>query len=182
MHDFVQPAIFEDIAKEAIDLCRTSLGTARVLIGQRVQAKEKEVDEARKGKDNEEGELSPDPMDADLFLIRHLLVLKQMVNDLNLGDCWDGEQGGFGPGPVGGRGGLGLGTPFVLFVLFRIQWSSSFNTDFFRPSVMLPSAFASSLGRLGGDLSVISTGVKEVRVTPLTDKAGLILCLFHAEY
>lgn len=85
LHDFVQPAIFEDIAREAIELCRTSLCSASELLKQRTQEKRKdsqvEKEDAHAG-----NEISPDAADADLFLIRHLLVLKQMVNDVHLGD------------------------------------------------------------------------------------------------
>jgi hypothetical protein len=108
MHDFVQPTIFEDIAKEAIDTCRLSIGSARTLMLQSSQEISKETDgnEALAEKD---GTLLLGSIDADLFLIRHLLVLKRMVNDLRLGADKDGDQGGIGIGLASGRGTLGLG-------------------------------------------------------------------------
>ncbi|KAG6910078.1 hypothetical protein DXG01_013130, partial [Tephrocybe rancida] len=60
LHDFVKPAIFEDIAQEAINLCRQSLVAAADLI--RVKA----------------------PMDSQLFLARHLLLLKEVTQNLDL--------------------------------------------------------------------------------------------------
>ncbi|KAG6840935.1 hypothetical protein C0991_003193 [Blastosporella zonata] len=60
LHDFVKPAIFEDIAQEGISLCRQSLVAASDLI--RVKA----------------------PLDSQLFLARHLLLLKEVTQNLDL--------------------------------------------------------------------------------------------------
>lgn len=60
----LQPSIFEDIAQEAVDLCRTSLSSAANLIATKDSSMR---------------------LDSQLFLIRHLLVLKELANNLNLG-------------------------------------------------------------------------------------------------
>ncbi|KZP22300.1 Sec34-domain-containing protein [Athelia psychrophila] len=63
LHDFVNPAIFEDIAQEAISLCRQSFISAAELI------KSKNTPSST--------------MDAHLFLARHLLILKEMTHNLD---------------------------------------------------------------------------------------------------
>lgn len=60
-----QPAIFEDIAQESITYCRASLVAASDLIAS------KNTGAAAK-------------LDGQLFLIRHLLILKEMTGHLNL--------------------------------------------------------------------------------------------------
>ncbi|KAG6878890.1 hypothetical protein C0992_006827 [Termitomyces sp. T32_za158] len=60
LHDFVKPVIFEDIAQEAISLCRQSLVAAADMI--RVKA----------------------PLDSCLFLARHLLLLKEVTQSLDV--------------------------------------------------------------------------------------------------
>ncbi|KAG9220431.1 hypothetical protein CCMSSC00406_0003887 [Pleurotus cornucopiae] len=64
LHDFVKPAIFEDIAQEAVGLCRYSLVSASETI---------------KTKNS-----STSVVDGCLFLIRHLLILKEITNSLDL--------------------------------------------------------------------------------------------------
>ncbi|KAI5119861.1 hypothetical protein M0805_000695 [Coniferiporia weirii] len=64
LYEFVKPSIFDDIAREAISLCRLSLAPAANLI-------------ATRGTPMAE-------LDAQLFLIRHLLVLKEMANAMDL--------------------------------------------------------------------------------------------------
>ncbi|PBK78097.1 Sec34-domain-containing protein [Armillaria solidipes] len=64
LHDFVKPAIFEDIAQEALSLCRQSLVSAS---------------EALKLKNPPTSRL-----DGQLFLIRHLLIMKEITNNLDL--------------------------------------------------------------------------------------------------
>ncbi|TFK53805.1 Sec34-domain-containing protein [Heliocybe sulcata] len=64
LHNFVKPAIFEDIAQEGIGLCRQSLVSAADLI---------------KAKNT-----STSVLDAQLFLVRHLLILKEMTHSLDL--------------------------------------------------------------------------------------------------
>jgi hypothetical protein len=62
LHDFVKPAIFEDIAHEAVNLCRQSLVTSSNLVEQRS---------------------STGVLDGQLFLVRHLLILKEVANNLD---------------------------------------------------------------------------------------------------
>ena len=58
-----QPAIFEDIAQEAITLCRQSLIAASDMIRSKNTPSSK--------------------LDAPLFLVRHLLILKEMMHNLD---------------------------------------------------------------------------------------------------
>ncbi|KAI0309583.1 hypothetical protein OF83DRAFT_1179458 [Amylostereum chailletii] len=60
LHDFVQPAIFDDLAQEAINLCRQSLSAAAEQLAAR------------------------NALDGALFLVRHLLILKDMTRTLAL--------------------------------------------------------------------------------------------------
>lgn len=62
LHDFVKPAIFEDIAHEAVSFCRQSLVTSSNLVEQRS---------------------STGVLDGQLFLVRHLLILKEVANNLD---------------------------------------------------------------------------------------------------
>ncbi|KAJ7731297.1 Sec34-like family-domain-containing protein [Mycena maculata] len=65
LHDFVNPAIFEDIAQEAVTLCRQSLILAADMLKQR-------------------GAGAAGALDGELFLVRHLLILKEITNSLDL--------------------------------------------------------------------------------------------------
>ncbi|KAJ7187957.1 Sec34-like family-domain-containing protein [Mycena filopes] len=76
LHDFVNPAIFEDIAQEAVTLCRQSLILGSDMIKQRVGS-------------------SSSTLDGDLFLVRHLLILKEITNNLDLAHR-DGEDFQYG--------------------------------------------------------------------------------------
>ena len=58
-----QPAIFENIAQEAITLCRQSLIAASDMIRSKNTPSSK--------------------LDAPLFLVRHLLILKEMTHNLD---------------------------------------------------------------------------------------------------
>ncbi|KAF9520990.1 hypothetical protein BS47DRAFT_2766 [Hydnum rufescens UP504] len=60
LHDFVKPAIFDDMANDAISTCRQSLISTAQLVG-----------------------TQSSDQDARLFLVRHLLVLKEMANILS---------------------------------------------------------------------------------------------------
>jgi hypothetical protein len=60
--EFKQPAIFEDIAHEAVSLCRQSLVMSSNLVEQRS---------------------STGVLDGQLFLVRHLLILKEVANNLD---------------------------------------------------------------------------------------------------
>ncbi|PCH35965.1 Sec34-domain-containing protein [Wolfiporia cocos MD-104 SS10] len=64
LHDFVNPAIFDDIAREALNLCRQSLMNAA---------------ETLKSKNPPTSTL-----DGQLFLVRYLLILKEMTQNLDL--------------------------------------------------------------------------------------------------
>ncbi|KAG8770420.1 Golgi transport complex subunit 3 [Ceratobasidium sp. 428] len=59
LHDYVKPAIFQDISQEAISLCRLSILSAADLIVARPETSE---------------------VDAHLFVIRHLLALKEITS------------------------------------------------------------------------------------------------------
>ncbi|KAF8320910.1 Sec34-domain-containing protein [Clavulina sp. PMI_390] len=60
LHDFVKPSIFADMAQEAISTCRQSILSAAQLIGS-----------------------TSSDTDARLFIVRHLLVLKEIVSIVN---------------------------------------------------------------------------------------------------
>lgn len=60
LHDYVQPAIFNDIAHEAVSLCHVSLLSA----AERLRAK--------------------NAFDGQLFLVRHLLILREITRNLDL--------------------------------------------------------------------------------------------------
>ncbi|KAJ7837718.1 Sec34-like family-domain-containing protein [Mycena leptocephala] len=76
LHDFVNPAIFEDIAQEAVTLCRQSLILASDMLKQRVGS-------------------STSSLDGELFLVRHLLILKEITHNLDLAQR-DGEDFQYG--------------------------------------------------------------------------------------
>jgi len=62
LRDFVKPAIFEDIAQEALEVCRLSLISGADLI------------RTQPGK----------TLDGYLFLVRHLLIMKEVLSSLEL--------------------------------------------------------------------------------------------------
>ncbi|KAL4078302.1 Sec34-like family-domain-containing protein [Scleroderma yunnanense] len=66
LHDYVKPPIFEDIAQEAIGLCRQSLVSSAQILCQR--------------------NASASTLDGELFLVRHLLILKEVVNNLAISE------------------------------------------------------------------------------------------------
>lgn len=82
LHDFVQPAIFEDIAQEALNLCRVSLVAA--------------ADTLRARGGSGEGAA----LDGTLFLVRHLFILKEMTQDVRLSQR-DGVATDYGGGMTG---------------------------------------------------------------------------------
>jgi conserved oligomeric Golgi complex subunit 3 len=73
-----QPVIFEDMAHEAVSMCRQSLAAAGDMLKTRNPP--------------------TSHMDAQLFLVRHLLILKEITQNLDLGQ-WDANSstvtGGF---------------------------------------------------------------------------------------
>lgn len=64
LHDYVKPVIFEDIAQEAVSLCRQSLVAAGDMLRKRNPP--------------------TSHLDAQLFLVRHLLILKEITQNLDL--------------------------------------------------------------------------------------------------
>ncbi|KAF5381998.1 hypothetical protein D9615_004200 [Tricholomella constricta] len=110
LHDFVKPAIFEDIAQEAISLCRQSLVAAAELM------------------------LVKAPLDAQLFLVRHLLLLKEVTQNLDLAQR-EGEASGSGAGSAGGM------TDTLALMLSRT-------------TSLLPDALFASLGMPRADESI----------------------------
>ncbi|KZT63738.1 Sec34-domain-containing protein [Daedalea quercina L-15889] len=64
LHDFVKPAIFDDIAREAVNLCRQSLVSAAGTLRSKAPP--------------------TSTLDGQLFLVRHLLILKEMTQNLDL--------------------------------------------------------------------------------------------------
>lgn len=77
-HFFAQDAIFQDFAAEAVTLCRQSLVTASLLIAARASPPSSSSDGANKA------EAGDRRADGFLFLIRHLLLLKEMVRSVDL--------------------------------------------------------------------------------------------------
>ncbi|KAI0338277.1 Sec34-domain-containing protein [Trametopsis cervina] len=71
LHDFVKPAIFDDIAQEAVNLCKQSLVVAA---------------DALKSKNPPTSIL-----DGQLFLVRHILILKEMTQNLDFVSTKDKE-------------------------------------------------------------------------------------------
>jgi hypothetical protein len=76
LNNRIQPAIFEDIAQEAINICRQSLVSAADMI---------------KGVKTNATPQGPAPsyatsktLDGELFLVRHLLILKEVTQNLDL--------------------------------------------------------------------------------------------------
>ncbi|THH07230.1 hypothetical protein EW145_g3527 [Phellinidium pouzarii] len=114
LHDFVQPLIFDDIAQEAIKLCRLSLMPAANMIATRGSASAS--------------------LDSQLFLIRHLLVLKEMVNSMKLASH-DAD------GPL------------------EFRHVTDTLKDILRTSNLMPYAFASSLSK--GRDEATGTGMRE---------------------
>ncbi|KAJ7057953.1 Sec34-like family-domain-containing protein [Mycena amicta] len=79
LRDFVNPAIFEDIAQEAVTLCRQSLVLAADMIKQRPTA----INDSKPAAPPLPPLLS-NTLDGDLFLVRHLLILKEITHNLDL--------------------------------------------------------------------------------------------------
>lgn len=68
--------VFEDLAQEAVIMCRRSLSSGADMLV------------AKKGKKR--------TMDAKMFLVRHLLILKEMTAGLELGKARRQEWSGIG--------------------------------------------------------------------------------------
>ena len=72
----VQPAIFEDIAQEAINICRQSLVSAADTI------KGVKTNVISQGQGSSYS--TSKTLDGELFLVRHLLILKEVTQNLDL--------------------------------------------------------------------------------------------------
>lgn len=72
----VQPAIFEDIAQEAINICRQSLVSAADTI------KGVKTNVISQGQGSSYA--TSKTLDGELFLVRHLLILKEVTQNLDL--------------------------------------------------------------------------------------------------
>lgn len=89
----IQPAIFEDIAQEAIHLCRQSLVTA----SENIKAKNTPAS----------------ALDGALFLVRHLFILKEMTQNLDLSQRNAAPIGTSSSDYAGGMAGMHLVTLFI---------------------------------------------------------------------
>ena len=76
LNDRAQPAIFEDIAQEAINICRQSL----VLAADAIKGVKTNVTSQGSGSSY----FNSKTLDGELFLVRHLLILKEMAQNLDL--------------------------------------------------------------------------------------------------
>ncbi|TFK18300.1 Sec34-domain-containing protein [Coprinopsis marcescibilis] len=144
LHDFVKPAIFEDIAQEAALLCRQSLLSARDMIKARPPPST--------------------PLDGDLFLVRHLLILKDVAKNLE-GESIsqgsysqkDGHIGAFPNSPM--RSGM-MRTPsasgfgLASDVVPAGGVTGTLTTMFNRTTAILPEGLFASLGVSRGDESI----------------------------
>ncbi|KAN0130284.1 Sec34 domain containing protein [Lactarius tabidus] len=70
LHDFVQPTIFNDLAQEAVSLCRASLLNAADALG------------------------TKSAFDGQLFLVRHLLILRDIARNVDLAQKDEPRAGG----------------------------------------------------------------------------------------
>ena len=75
-NDCGQPAIFEDIAQEAISICRQSL----ILAADTIKGVKTNVISQGSGSSY----ATSKTLDGELFLVRHLLILKEMTQNLDL--------------------------------------------------------------------------------------------------
>lgn len=76
LNNRIQPAIFEDIAQEAINICRLSLVSAAEMI------KGVKTNVISQGPGSSYA--TSKTLDGELFLVRHLLILKEMTQNLDL--------------------------------------------------------------------------------------------------
>ncbi|RDB16287.1 Conserved oligomeric Golgi complex subunit 3 [Hypsizygus marmoreus] len=137
LHDFVKPAIYEDIAQEAISLCRQSLVSAAEIMRQ------------------------TKPFDAQLFLARHLLLLRDITQNLDLiggredggasGSVGDSVDAGVSVGGSGlGSAGVGMGGGGGDYVGVTDTLASMLS----RTTSLLPDALFASLGMPRADESI----------------------------
>ncbi|KAK7436506.1 Golgi transport complex subunit 3 [Stygiomarasmius scandens] len=121
LHEFVNPAIFEDIAEEAIILCHGSLVSASEMLTH-VGIASTPLPERNpaghiisSGIDPEVMLHSTSALDGPLFLVRHLLVLREVPDRFGLaGKTETGTEklgvSAFGGGSMRGQAGLGTST------------------------------------------------------------------------
>ncbi|KAF7300708.1 RRM domain-containing protein [Mycena chlorophos] len=84
LRDFVNPAIFEDIAQEAVTLCRQSLVLGADMIKQKPANKTSTAPKENKPTAPPLPPVLSGRLDGDLFLVRHLLILKEITHNLDL--------------------------------------------------------------------------------------------------
>ena len=80
----MQPAIFEDIAQEAVNICRQSLVSA----ADAIKGAKTNVISQGQGSFN----ATSKTLDGELFLVRHLLILKEVTQNLDLVNRDDGSR------------------------------------------------------------------------------------------
>ncbi|CAA7260828.1 unnamed protein product [Cyclocybe aegerita] len=102
LHDFIKPAIFEDIAQEAVGVCRASIVTAGEAI--RVAKDAAAAAPGQPGKDQPalaQQRRTTGALDGALFTVRHLLILKEILASLEADLKERSDEDGIGSG--GGR-------------------------------------------------------------------------------
>ncbi|KAJ3525095.1 hypothetical protein NMY22_g10717 [Coprinellus aureogranulatus] len=122
LHDFVKPAIFEDIAQEAALLCRQSLFSASDMIKARPPP--------------------ATPLDGSLFLVRHLLILKEVARRVGLSTS--GVVDASAQEKSGGSGVLG--SPPAAGALSPGGVAGTLTTMLNRTTSILPEGLFASLG------------------------------------
>ncbi|PFH50015.1 hypothetical protein AMATHDRAFT_4405 [Amanita thiersii Skay4041] len=131
LHDFVKPMIFEDIAQEAVALCHQSLVAASDLIKLR--------------------NTNMSVLDANLFLIRHLLILNELMEKLYLAQR-EAERNSESVGVTGGIICSSLQVPVTM---------SRLGPPTNKTSTLFPETLFTTLGipRADGNLQGIKSGV-----------------------
>ncbi|KAF6744945.1 COG3 protein [Ephemerocybe angulata] len=121
LHDFVKPAIFEDIAQEAALLCRHSLFSVADIIKARPPPST--------------------PLDGSLFLVRHLLILKEVARRVGLSTSGNVSES------VSGKGNSGMLTPTMgVASVPGGGMTGTLTTMLNRTTSILPEGLFASLG------------------------------------
>lgn len=128
-----QPVIFDDIAQEAVALCRASLVSASETIISRSTPQ------------------SPTVLDGQLFLIRHLFILKEIAQNL---DSVMTRRDGYSSGGQLDSGVTGMCLvlaysflpPLAFLLLTRYVLADALSSVLNRTTSLLPSALFASLG------------------------------------
>lgn len=86
LRPFVKREIFEEIAREAIEVCRgaVSAGAEKIAAGSGKATKAAVPDRKGKGRDESDELVADAVLDSQLFRVRHLLVLKEMAAELEV--------------------------------------------------------------------------------------------------